>query len=153
MTNLSIVMRPYRSDDLPILVELWHEAKQQAYTFSPFQKSLTIQDDRSYFRNRLVKHYEIWVAEMEADNLGGFFALKGDEIDQIFVDTIWQRHGFGKIMLAQAKLLRPDGLRLTTYLQNREACTFYQCNGFTAGEVSISPPPENLPQIEYYWKP
>jgi len=149
----SIKIRPYQQKDLQALVELWHDAKQKAYTFSHYQLSITRQDDLSYFRNTLVKQHNVWVAELDDEWIAGFFALKGNCIDQIMVHVDWQRKKIGSRMMNKAKELNPETLLLEAHLQNHCARLFYIQQGFIAGDVTISPSPESLPVLEYKWVP
>jgi GNAT superfamily N-acetyltransferase len=81
----------------------------------------------------------------------GLLAQRGALIAQLFIDLEWQGRGVGTLLLDAAKRRAPDGLRLFTYQRNGEARTFYEHRGFAAVRFGVSPPPENEPDVEYWW--
>jgi GNAT superfamily N-acetyltransferase len=86
-------------------------------------------DVRAYFATHIVKRCELWVAE-EAGVLLGILVLKGDWVDQLYVDPDLTGRGLGADLLAVAKRERPHGLRLWTFSSNTGAQRFYERHGF-----------------------
>ena len=81
-------------------------------------------------------------------------ALDADWIDQLYVDPDLTRAGIGAALLAVAKRERPDGLRLWTFVSNRDAQRFYLRHGFREVErTDGSHNEEGAPAIQYAWDP
>ena len=83
----------------------------------------------------------------------GFLALAGSYVDRLYVLPARQRRGVGERLLAHAKSLAPHGLELHTHQKNGKARAFYEKHGFAAVRFGTSPPPENEPDVEYWWRP
>ena len=144
------MIRSYHSNDLEAVVALWHEAKREAFPYVEVQQSYTLEDDYHYFTQTLLTECSILVAE-HTDALVGFIALKPGYIEQLFVRVGWQRQGIGSALLAKAKELAIEDLRLYTFKKNYSAQAFYERHGFHAIAFGTSPPPENEPDVEYQW--
>ncbi|MBW4671982.1 MAG: GNAT family N-acetyltransferase [Cyanomargarita calcarea GSE-NOS-MK-12-04C] len=74
------------------------------------------------------------------------------ELNQIFVDPMYQKRGVSLALLNKAKEICPQGLSLHTLQQNRIACVFYEKQGFQARKLSINEI-NGQPNTEYYWIP
>ena len=109
-------------------------------------------DYRGYFTNVVARDRELWVAVRDG-RLVGVLAMAGEWIDQLSVDPPEQRRGAGSALLAQARALSPNGLRVLTLQRNAAACRFYERRGFVACEHGTSPPPEDEPDVSYLWRP
>lgn len=77
--------------------------------------------------------------------------MNGHFIAQFFVRLEKQRQGIGMALLSKAKELSPILLRLYTFQKNQPARTFYERHGFRTVNFDTSPPPENEPDVEYFW--
>jgi ribosomal protein S18 acetylase RimI-like enzyme len=71
----------------------------------------------------------------------------------MYVDPTEWRKSWGTRLVNFAKTLSPTGLELCTHQQNHAARALYEKLGFTAVRFGISPPPENVPDVEYHWRP
>lgn len=114
-----------------------------------------IRDDgeyRGYFTNRIAKDHELWVA-VRSGRPVGVLAMAEEWIEQLYVDPPEQRRGVGSALLAQAKALSPNCLRVLTLERNVGACRFYERHGFMACDRGRSPPPEDEPDVSYLWHP
>ncbi|MDE0229879.1 MAG: GNAT family N-acetyltransferase [Spirochaetaceae bacterium] len=107
---------------------------------------------RRYFTNVVARDHELWVAVRDGHPVG-VMAIANEWIDQLYVDPPEQRRGAGSAMLAQAKTLSPNGLRVLTLQRNAAACRFYEAHGFEAYDRGRSPPPEDEPDVSYRWCP
>lgn len=152
ITNKNLLVREYRPEDLAKVVSMWHASKRAAYPYIEVRQRYSIEDDRGYFQNVLVKECDIWIAEID-NKLVGMMAIKGKLIDQLFVNIDYQGQVVGTNLLEKAKELSPDHLQAFTFQKNTKARSFFEKHGFHAVRFFVSPPPENEPDIEYAWKP
>ncbi len=113
---------------------------------------MTLEDSRRIFREVIASRCEIWVAERE-EELVGFLAIRGSYIDRMYVRPGAQRGGVGIVLLEKARELSPAGLELHTHQKNHRARCFYEKHGFRAVAFGVSPPPEDEPDVEYWWRP
>jgi GNAT superfamily N-acetyltransferase len=80
--------------------------------------------------------------------------LDGDWIDQLYVDPDLTRAGIGAKLIGVAKRERPGGLRLWTFVSNRDAQRFYERHGFHEVErTDGTNNEEGAPDIQYQWVP
>jgi ribosomal protein S18 acetylase RimI-like enzyme len=82
----------------------------------------------------------------------GILVLKGDCIDQLYVDPTLTGRGIGAELLELAKRERPHGLRLWTFVSNGGAQRFYGRHGFREVErTDGTRNEERAPDIHYAW--
>ena len=146
------LIRRYNPTDEKAVADVWHRAGLAEYTYLPTWQAFSLKDARRVFREVIAADCEIWV-RVEGDVVIGFLALDGDFLDRLYVDPVWQGQGRGRELLACAKRLRPDGLRLHTHQANQRARRFYENHGFDIVRFGISPAPESAPDVEYRWHP
>jgi 5-formyltetrahydrofolate cyclo-ligase len=97
----------------------------------PYLRRVHEADDvRRWMRRSLESCPEAWVAR-EDSRIVGFLALYGDELDQLYLLPGHYRRGIGSRLLAKAKELSPQGLRLFVFQRNERAIAFYRHHGFT----------------------
>jgi ribosomal protein S18 acetylase RimI-like enzyme len=150
--NQAIELRPYRPTDLERTVAMWRASKQAAFPYVEVQQLYTLQTDTDYFRHVVAQECEVWLA-MGDGKILGLLALRDDLIDQLFVAIDAQRQGVGSALLVKARERSPDQLRAYTFQKNGPARAFYEKHGFEIVRSSVSPPPENEPDLEYQWRP
>lgn len=87
----------------------------------------------------ILKDHEVVVAVFE-DNLVGFAAVDvaGAELFQIFVAPEFKRRGIGHELFRWAQTRCPQGLALTTLVENSEARAFYKRLGMVEGGRSVN---------------
>lgn len=134
--------------DFDAVVAMWRAAKREAYPYIEAEKSRTIAEDSRFFSEKIAARCDLWVIEDEQE-IAGFLAIVGNYIERLYVHPKKWRRGFGTRLLELAKELSPEGLELHTHQQNRRARAFYEKHSFRAVHFGHSPPPENLPDIEY----
>jgi len=117
----------------------------------------TAEKDRRWVAEVLLPNDEVWVAEKGGTVLG-FLALHtdkhGDWVSQLYLRPGYWRQGIGTALIAHAKALRPDGLRLYCFQVNARGRAFYERHGFTVarmGDGSLNE--EREPDILYVWRP
>lgn len=92
--------------------------------------------------------------QLEAAERGGalveLLALKGDALDQLFVDPAAHGTGVGTALLGRAKALRPGGFHFHTHADNARARRFYEREGCPL--VSLDAHPRyGYPVATYRW--
>lgn len=145
-------IRPYTADDLEATADVWYRAGRLEYTYLPDFQALTAEKARAVFASVIVPPNEIWVAT-EAGAVVAYLAMQNSFIDRLYVDPAAQGKGWGTRLVEFAKQRRPTGLELFTHQQNHGARSLYEKLGFRAVRYGLSPPPENVPDVEYHWRP
>ena len=113
----------------------------------------TAEEDRWWVANVLLPQEEVWVAE-QAGIVLGFLALHDGWVSQLYLRPEAWRRGIGSALLAHAKALCPDGLRLWCFQVNAGGRAFYEHHGFAVerrGDGSENE--EREPDILYAWAP
>ena len=113
----------------------------------------TALEDRWWVANILLPQEEVWVAE-EGGIVLGFLALHDGWVSQLYLRPGAWRRGIGSTLLAHAKALRPDGLRLWCFQVNARGRAFYEHHGFAVERMGDgSENEEREPDILYAWAP
>ncbi|MGO9268517.1 MAG: N-acetyltransferase family protein [Candidatus Binataceae bacterium] len=95
----------------------------------------------------------VWVAE-SVGRVVGFLAMKGEELEHLYVHPEYFRRGVGQQLLAKARELSPQRLHLLTFQRNSRARAFYEAHGFIATAFSDgSRNEEHEPDVKYEWTP
>ena len=124
-----------RREAMPYLPALYSDAQVRAWT-----------------EDTLLPKADVWVAEIAGEPVG-YIALVDDILDHLYVRPEHQNQGVGSLLLAKAKALRPNGLRLYAFQRNRHARAFYETRGFAP--VSFSDGAGNQeqePDVLYQWR-
>ncbi len=143
-----VATRLYRPQDFEDTVRLWYEVGRAAHPYVSERYSYA--EYAAEFRDAISVGCAIWQAEV-AEQLAGFVILRGDYVDQLYVAVSRQRQGIGGILMARARFLSPQGLRLRCFVRNENARAFYERLGFRATDFGVSP--EGEPEIRYRWLP
>jgi len=108
---------------------------------------------RTWIATILLPRGTSWAA-WHNERILGFMTLDGDDLDQLYLLPDHYRHGIGSTLLAKAKTLSPDGLRLFTFQRNARARAFYEAHGFSVVDMNDGARnEENEPDILYAWLP
>lgn len=146
-----VSIRSYNPKDLEDTVQLWYQTWHQ--TFPHIQHPQTYYEWKERFCDRLAVKGNVWVAEVENRIVGFIVVMKEkQELNQIFVDLMYQNQGIGSALLDKAKAICPQGLKLNTLKQNTQACLFYEKHGFKAGKLGTNKI-NGEPNVEYLWLP
>jgi GNAT superfamily N-acetyltransferase len=145
-------IRPYRDVDELAVTNLWYRSAKAAFAFLPNWQALTFDQAHSIFREVILSRCDIWVG-IDHNNVVAFLAMNDSYIDRMFVDPDEWRKGWGTRLIRFAKSRHPEDLELHTHQQNRPARSLYEHHGFKAIRFGISPGPENVPDVEYHWRP
>ena len=153
---MTAIIRIYESQDLSKIVQLWYKTWHSAFPEIQHPQPYHLWEKR--FRDELVRKGEVWVADIKSQVVGFIVVFRVDnsktrgELNQIFVDPIFQNQGIGTALINKAKTIFPEVLRLTTLQSNTKACYFYVKHGFVAGNMSTNKI-NGQPNIEYIWSP
>ena len=108
-----------------------------------------IADQQQYFLEQVLPAHAVRVA-WSGQQLVGFVAASADSVAQLHVRVGHQRRGFGGAMLEWAKRQSGGQLWLYTFARNRNACEFYEHNGFVAVARGFEPTWQ-LDDVKYHW--
>ena len=153
---MKAIVRIYESQDLSKIVQLWYKTWHSVFPEIQHPQPYHLWEKR--FHDELVPKGEVWVADIKGQVVAFIVVFKGEnsktrgELNQIFVDPIFQNQGIGTALINKAKTIFPQGLRLTTLQSNTEACSFYTKHDFVAGNTSTNKI-NGQPNIEYIWSP
>jgi GNAT superfamily N-acetyltransferase len=145
---VSLGIRLYRPEDFDVVTLLWRRSREES--LPELADDHTFEEDCAYFEDMILKHNQVWVAVVD-DVTAGFMAINGSLVDQLYIAPNFQHKGIGQALLAHARSLSPNFLRLYTLQVNTRARAFYEKNGFRPVKFGISPPPESEPDVEYHW--
>jgi putative acetyltransferase len=145
------IIRLYKPEDFVDITRIWFDAEIVAMPKLMERMAHKLEDAREYFQRAVVAECQIWVYEQDGFPLG-FFAVRGDFLDRLYVDPAHHRQGIGQALLMKVRQLLPKHIWLYTHAANKMACSFYEKNGFVAEKFGISPEPEAEPDIEYHWR-
>jgi putative acetyltransferase len=119
------MIRPYSEDDLDAVIAVWYTASLIAHDFL----------DEAFFEQERCNIAEIYMPRAQTwvyghdENVVGFIALAGNEVGAIFVDPVWQGHGFGRKLMDFAAQLHPV-LEVEVFMENGIGRRFYNRYGF-----------------------
>ena len=107
-----------------------------------------------YFTSTVLAKKRCWVAEQDAA-LCGFLALDLSDglVTALYLDGRVRGQGLGAAMLNCAKVERPAGLGLWTFVANKGARRFYERQGFREVARTDGDNEEGLPDILFRWAP
>ncbi len=147
---MDLRIRKYQPDDFEPVTKLWRRAREVSLPEFQRAKGYPFEMDCAFFREHILPDNQVWVVEADGRPVA-FMAIKDDFIDHLYVLPDCWRMGVGGALLAHARTLSPERLRLFTLQINLNARAFYEKNGFSAYQFGVSPPPESEPDIEYRW--
>lgn len=144
-----VSLRRARASNAAALAAVHLAARRQAIPYLP---GLHTEDElRAWVAAGMLPSAVVWVAEM-ARQVAGYLALKGTEVEHLYVAPRWQSRGVGSSLLSKAKELSPGRLRLYAFQRNARARAFYEAQGFVAIAFSDGAGnQENEPDVRYEW--
>jgi GNAT superfamily N-acetyltransferase len=137
---------PFQPEHLCELVLMWRASFEAALGIVDPH---SIAEQEAYFLARVLPGHEVRVA-WQGDQMVGFVAASTEMVVQLFVRLGWQRRGIGEAMLGWAKQRSGGHLTLFTFARNRNACAFYEHNGFVAAARGFEPEWQ-LDDVKYVW--
>ena len=112
-------------DDSDEVASVHRVSKETAMPFLPAPH--THDEDRIFFRTRVITACEVWVADDKG--IAAFVAFRDGWVDHLYVLPSHARRGYGRALLDKAKE-RNSLLQLWTFQRNLNAIGFYTANGF-----------------------
>lgn len=137
-----IVIRKTTLRDIPLLADIWLRVSLEAHDFIFRDYWIS---NKPLMEEQYLPGSEVYVADQDGVVLG-FIALVENHIASIFVDTLHQGRGIGRLLLDYAKGLRPE-LTLSVYQKNEKSVRFYQSNHFCILSEAVDAPTQ---EKEYY---
>ncbi len=148
MSNASTI-RPAALDDMPAcaaILNQWIDATDWMPRVHPPD------DVERHYREFVFREREVFIAGRGAE-IAGYICLSDDNhVTSFFVKADLRSGGLGRTLLNHAKGLRPNGLKLWTFVANTDARRFYGREGFIETECSDGDNEEKLPDILYAWQ-
>lgn len=139
------MIRPFETNDLSRVIELWLETNKQAHDFI----ENTYWEGKYAEVKKMMPAAELYVYE-ENNAILGFVGLMDTYLVGIFIDTTYQSRGIGKQLVDVAKDSK-ERLLLQVYTKNKRAVSFYSREGFSIIEEKVD---EATEEAEYVmeWK-
>jgi ribosomal protein S18 acetylase RimI-like enzyme len=148
---MEVELRPARAADAEAVANVFQAARDEAMPWLPILH--TDDEDRAWVREVVLPGHEVVVAEL-GGLVVGFAALEPELLGHLYVHPALQRRGIGDALLARAKELRPDGLRLWVFQRNTGARRFYERRGLRLVELTDGAGNEERePDALYEWRP
>lgn len=128
----------YRPEDPDGLVERWRRSGHGA--ISGVDHSQPRSSWRRPLQEGTLLHYTIVIAE-RGGHVAAFLALdfRRRVVEQLFVNPALQGSDAGSALLNVATRLCPEGLSLSTLVENLGARAFYERHGFVVGAAGHNP--------------
>jgi GNAT superfamily N-acetyltransferase len=144
-----VLLRRASASDAAAIATIHLAARRQAMSYLP---ELHTEDEvRAWVAASMLPNAVVWVAEMAAE-LAGYMALKGTDVEHLYVAPRWQSCGVGSVLLSKAKELSPGRLQLYAFQRNARARAFYEARGFVAVAFSDGAGnEEEEPDVLYEW--
>lgn len=145
------LLRDAVSNDAEDLTSLFLRSRARAMPWlaSPHDEPST----RRWVQNVLLAEQHVRVAD-DGSTLLGFAAVAGVWLEHLYVDPDHHRRGVGRVLLEDARRLRPGGLLLHVFTRNAPARRFYEAAGFVLVEQSDGRGNhEQEPDCTYAWTP
>jgi ribosomal protein S18 acetylase RimI-like enzyme len=145
------LIRPAGGADADAVAEVWLAARRGSGDLpSPARSDANV---RRWMRQVLLSAREVWVVEVDG-RLVAMMALDETWLDQLYVHPSYTGQGVGTALLDLAKVLRPDGFGLWTFVSNMGAQRFYRRHGFVEVERTDGRDnEEHAPDIRMVWRP
>ena len=119
------MIRKYKEDEIPILVEIWEEASAKAH---PFLDSEFTEMVKNAMNNVYLPNSDTWVYE-ESGKIIGFISMLKNEIGGLFIYPDYHKKGIGTKLLTHIHQFH-DELEVEVFENNQIGKPFYDKNGF-----------------------
>lgn len=117
------------------VVQMWRESFEFGVGITD---SNPIEAQIEYFWNEIAPKNRVRVARL-AGHTVGVLASNSDSVNLLYVRVGFHRQGIGKQLLELAKVESGGSLWLYTFTRNKNACAFYESQGFTILQRGFEP--------------
>lgn len=140
--------RPARTDDIEAIACLFRATREAHLPYLP--KLHTPEEDLSFFRDRVFRESDVWVAEHEG--IVGFISYRTGWVDHLYVHSDFHGQGAGSALLSKA-MEAHSRLQLWVFQKNLNAIRFYVAKGFWLVEQTDGHENEERePDALYAWQ-
>lgn len=146
------IMRPA---ELKAVVRIWRRSHEQAQPWLKDGMNGTREEDEGRFLDSVGRQNEVWLAaeDTEDGRVLGFLAIRGSQVNHVYVDPPVRRRGVGTALLERAKALSPRGVTVFAHERNEVARAFCIRHGFREVRPLVKSLPECRQETEFAWKP
>ena len=142
----TVKVRDFQPADRLPLVRMWRESFEYGVGIvSPHP----LDDQIQYFEQEVRAKSQVRVA-LDDDLIVGFLACTTELVAQLYVRVGHHRQGVGSHLLSLAKAGAGGSLWLFTFARNKNACAFYESQGFTVVQRGFEPMWQ-LEDVKYSW--
>ncbi|WP_379139746.1 GNAT family N-acetyltransferase [Paenibacillus sp. sgz500992] len=136
----------HKQSDIDTLTDIWYRGSIQAHDFIDQEYWLS---QKTEMRDKYIPMSDTYVIYNQSE-IVGFVSMVEDYLAALFIDTSYQKNGYGKELINFMKIQKSK-ITLKVYKENTSATRFYEKNGFTIKETLLD---ENTNQEEYLmeWK-
>ncbi|MEK4058352.1 MULTISPECIES: N-acetyltransferase [Paenibacillus] len=131
----------HKQSDIDTLTDIWYKGSIQAHDFIDQEYWLS---QKTEMRDKYIPMSDTYVIYNQAE-IVGFVSMVEDYLAALFIDTSYQKNGYGKELINFMKIQKSK-ITLKVYKENTSATRFYEKNGFTIKETLLD---ENTNQEEY----
>lgn len=131
----------HKQSDIDTLTDIWYRGSIQAHDFIDQEYWLS---QKTEMRDKYIPMSDTYVIYNQAE-IVGFVSMVEDYLAALFIDTSYQKNGYGKELINFIKIQKSK-ITLKVYKENTSATRFYEKNGFTIKETLLD---ENTNQEEY----
>ncbi len=140
-------IRRARIDDMAAIARLFRTTREACLPYLP--KLHTPEEDLRFFRERVFRETDIWVAEHA--HIVGFISYRMGWIDHLYVHPDFHARGTGSALLCKAMEVHSN-LQLWVFQKNATAIRFYAARGFRLVEQTDGRANEERePDARYAW--
>ncbi|TPM91496.1 GNAT family N-acetyltransferase [Mesorhizobium sp. B2-1-3A] len=142
---IDITLRPAVGSDAAVIATTMR-VSLNAFDWMPVLH--TPEEDLAFIRDIVLPRQQVTVAEAGSE-IVGFIAVKGDWVEQLYLDPAWAGQGIGSRLLVDSTATLPI-VKLHCFQGNTGARRFYERHGFRAeafGDGTTNE--EGLPDILY----
>ncbi|AIQ18492.1 GNAT family acetyltransferase [Paenibacillus sp. FSL H7-0357] len=139
-------MELHKQSDIDTLTDIWYRGSIQAHDFIDQEYWLS---QKTEMRDKYIPMSDTYVIYNQSE-IVGFVSMVEDYLAALFIDTSYQKNGYGKELINFMKIQKSK-ITLKVYKENTSATRFYEKNGFTIKETLLD---ANTNQEEYLmeWK-
>lgn len=125
----------FQGSEVTPVVQMWRESFEFGVGLTD---SNPIEAQIEYFWNEIAPNNQVRVATLAGQTVG-VLASNSDSVNLLYVRVGFHRRGIGTQLLDLAKADSKGSLWLYTFARNKNACAFYESQGFTVLQRGFEP--------------